>query len=98
MTTGAIPAWADPVALAGRAAETVAEPWEQLIGKATLEPTDHNAGTTAPEPARRWLTHAIAPGATSARVAGVVAEGAVGARWAGGFRLCATRRDDGEKA
>jgi hypothetical protein len=67
--TTTVPEWADPVALAGPAAEPVAELWEQLIRAETLQPTAPGTPTPPPEPARRWLTHAVAPEAPAARVA-----------------------------
>jgi hypothetical protein len=64
-----IPTWADPVAVAGRAAEPVVELWNHLIDVARVPQSESSAPAWIPEPARRWLEHAIAPDAPTARAA-----------------------------
>lgn len=68
MRTRTVPEWADPVAVAGRAAEPVVGLWEQLIATASLPPTAVHPAAV-PEPAQRWLAHAVAPDAPVASVA-----------------------------
>ena len=67
VTTTALPVWADPVAVAGRAAEPVLGLWDQLID-ATPPSAPTPAPPSPPAPARRWLAHAAALDAPPARV------------------------------
>lgn len=67
MTTTNLPAWADPLAVAGRAAEPIVELWKHLIEAAIVPLTGTTAAPPPPGTARRWLTHAVAPGAPAAR-------------------------------
>jgi hypothetical protein len=68
VTAATVPAWADPVSVAGRASEGVLELWEQLLQRATVLAAPC-AAADAPEPARRWLAHAIGSEVPAPRVA-----------------------------
>lgn len=59
-----------PITVAGRAAAPVAPVWKRLA-QPTTEPAVFDPAITdpLPEPARRWLTHAIEPGSRLARAA-----------------------------
>ena len=62
------PASSNPQSLAGRAAGPIAELWDRLATPAAgHRPMNTAAVDSLPEPARRWLRHAIAPGAPAAR-------------------------------
>jgi hypothetical protein len=62
--------------VAGRAAAPVIGTWVQLAHR-QLDPARFDPAVTArlPEPARRWLTHAIAPGTPLARAVVLEMEG-----------------------
>jgi hypothetical protein len=54
--------------LAGRAADPIVGLWDRLAApQGDPEPVNAAAVEALPEPARRWLNHAIAPGALAAR-------------------------------
>jgi len=65
-----------PASVAGRAAAPVIGTWGQLARRRP-DPARFDPALTAglPEPARRWLIHAIAPGTPLARAAIVQMEG-----------------------
>ena len=59
-----------PIHVAGVAAADVTETWERLARPAlSAQRFDPAMTESLPEPARRWLTHAIAPGTQLARAA-----------------------------
>jgi len=62
------PAWANPAGVAGSAAKPVIELWNRLASRrASGEAVNATALDAIPETARRWLRHAVKPGAPAAR-------------------------------
>jgi hypothetical protein len=67
-----------PVRVAGQAAEETAESWERLSRPAPAGPAfAPSMVDRLPEPARRWLTHAIEPGTPLHRAAVLEMEGRI---------------------
>jgi hypothetical protein len=62
-----VPVWANPKAVAGRAAEPVVGLWHRLASRhGASEPVDPAAVDALPDPARNFVGHAIAEGAPAA--------------------------------
>jgi len=53
VTITSVPPWADPLSVAGRAAEPIVDLWEHLIEASTVPLTGSNVPATAPETAQR---------------------------------------------